>query len=68
MSPGRGWEGSRVGKIVAVLETASLEATFFLIACYIYATRTSLALHGWLTKAAMILLAILGIAIHGITE
>ena len=65
MSPERGREGSRVGKIVAVLETASLEAAFFLIAWYIYAMRTSLALHGWLTKAVMILLAILGIAIHG---
>ncbi len=55
-------EDERVGgKVPAILETAILEAAFFLIAWYL----SALNLGHLLPKVAMIVLALLGVAIHG---
>ncbi|RLG46841.1 MAG: hypothetical protein DRO06_03790 [Thermoproteota archaeon] len=48
------------GRLSAVLETAALEAVFFLVAWYLSAVGL-----GRLSKAAMVALALLGIAAHG---
>lgn len=66
MSPERERANSReTGKVAAILETSVFEAAFFLIAWYLTSLRTSSDFYSWLTKVAMILLAFLGIALHG---
>ncbi|RLG40904.1 MAG: hypothetical protein DRO01_03390 [Thermoproteota archaeon] len=65
---GSGSSGARAGRgsgwAAAVLETAGAEAVFFIIAWY-----ASARLYGrWLSKVAMILLALLGVAAHGLPE
>ena len=49
------------GRGIAILETAIVEAAFFIVAWYASAHFSG---GGWLSKAAMILLALLGMAAH----
>lgn len=49
------------GCATAILETAAVEAAFFLAAWYFSARYSS---GGWISKTVMIMLALLGIAIH----